>query len=451
MNFINNTLSISLLYDYKYNIRTFVCYDGKEYQDITNEIAEPSFLQNLINNNIIYVFDIKYFTKFLIKRNIEINSDKLWDLKLAIHLTYKENNTNIQLCDITKNNDFIDLCNRITAFKKIYKQEYLTYTPSYILSNYIILESKEIFDLFKTIEPLDDYYTMIKDCVISLGQCELNGIKVRNDSTLDKNKIIDGYIYPNYYYDHSNTGRILNKYPLSLQNIPKNSELRKEFVSRYENGKIIMADWNSMDLRVAFAMANESIHTDDLHIYVAKLVFEKENISEDEREQIKQVNLSILYSAGIDTIVEQLKIDKEQVKLTIKKLYEKFPNLKIFIDNKISFALKNGYAESFFGRKRYLGKTDFTKFVNSSTQSTSSDICLRAINFIQFYLHKNNPESENIKLIPYIVYDKIALDVHPDYLHKAERILKMAMSDIAPDDLKLKVNFPIKLEYRETL
>ena len=437
-----NKLSISLTYDKHYNIKSFIGFNGSSVLDYTLESLENIFLLDLFNRyDEIVVFDAKQFLKLYSYRNIKLQPakiKKLHSVKLAHHLK-DSNNKNIEIDDVFPNID----CNRIKSFIKIYTPErYLDLIPDYIIRNYNVSCAANMFDYKFDIDNVY-YYHDLKYSIYALGLCELNGIKCLSESV----KNINGFIYPDYEYDSTFTGRLQNKYPINLQNLSKDDTIRKQLVSRYDGGKFLLADWNSIDLRVLFAMANEMIFADDLHAEVAKIVLEKDNITQEDRKLIKEINFSIVYGAGLDSVSKKTGIEKERLIELLKKLFTRFDKLKRFVIETKDFVLNNGYAKSYFGRKRYLYKDDVTKFINSTIQTTSADICLRAIEGIQSEIG----DFQFIKLIPYIVYDKLAIDCHPNWIEDGMKVLNKVMSQYAPGQLGAKVNFPIKIEVRETL
>ena len=434
---MKNIVSISLKYDKIYNLKCMIVNDNNTLYDYTSECKDKYFLENLLYNNTVFVFDIKYFIKYLINKNINFDINKIDDLKLITNLT--ENRQNININYYTQSKNYVDSFSKLNSFIKIFKDDYINYIPFYILKEICSVESKIIND--NIIIYNNEYYKNIKKYLLSLSLCELNGIKITDNSI----KNINGYIYPLYNYDSSRTGRLNNTYPINLQNLSENDEIRKKLISRFENGLILHADWNSIDLRVAFAIAEENINSDDLHKTIAEIIYNKE-IDDEDRKKIKEINFGILYSSSLKTISEKLNIPIDEVKLIYKKVFEKFPKLFNLIKSNNEAVKESGHVYSYFGRKRNLNSDEYTKFFNSKIQMTSSDICYRAIDSI---IEKT--KNLKSKLIPYIVFDKLALDVHKEEKNIIEKIVIESMSFDAPGNLTNFVNFPIKIEYKTTL
>lgn len=431
-------VSISLKYDKFYNLKCLIVIKDETIYNYTQECRDKYFFEKLLNDNSVYVFDIKYFLKYLIKNNIKYDISKIEDLKLITNLLEEKHNINIT--DYSQSKYYIEVLSKINAFKKIYREDFITYIPQYILTNYCSVEAKIISQNIIVYD--NEYYKNYKKYLTGLAECELNGIKIIDKSIEN----INHFVYPIYTYDSSRTGRLGNTVPINLLNIPKDHETRKKFISRFENGCFLHADWNAIDLRVAFAISKQHINTEDLHKEIARLIFEKEEITQEERESVKEVNFGILYGASYDTVAKKLNYKEEEIKEIYKKIFLKFGNLLKSIKESKEIVKNTGCINSYFGRKRSLNENDFTKIYNSRIQMTSADICIRAVYFLNEKLR--NYKS---KIVPYIVFDNLVIDVHPDEKDKIEEIIKEVMSSDAPGDLKEFINFPVKIEYKNTL
>lgn len=95
-----------------------------------------------------------------------------------------------------------------------------------------------------------------------------------------------------------------------------------------------------------------------------------------------------------------------------------YPELSDWLDNTKMFAMKNGYVETMFGRRRRLPDLKSTvptlkenamrQSINAPIQGTGSDFTLRSIIEIQQYLKDNNMKSKMICT----VHDSIVFDIY---------------------------------------
>lgn len=72
------------------------------------------------------------------------------------------------------------------------------------------------------------------------------------------------------------------------------------------------------------------------------------------RNKAKSVLLGIMYGRGAQSIAEQLHCSTKEANEIINGFYRAFPTVKSWSDNTVEFARKNGYVETFYGRRRYI-------------------------------------------------------------------------------------------------
>ena len=161
------------------------------------------------------------------------------------------------------------------------------------------------------------------------------------------------------------TGRLSSSEP-NLQNIPVRDEegknLRKLFMSRFDGGKIVSADYNQIELRLLanfsqdLALISDYNKGADIHKYTASQIFgiSPEEVTEKHRRMAKAVNFGIIYgisgyglSKSIDTTVKEA---QEYIEIYFKK----YPKVKEYLDSLICFAKKNGYVKTLHNRIRYI-------------------------------------------------------------------------------------------------
>jgi DNA polymerase I-like protein with 3'-5' exonuclease and polymerase domains len=424
------------------NLNDFICDSDFKYPDRVKLLLE-SF-------DIIYINDLKYFLKFLIRNNVIniFNEDHILD-KLHEHVLLDHLNsparTHLTLSDIADDSNLHDLEHRYSIFQQLYNYYRDDYTPRLFLNDLVSAEANVMRKIGRRYVDVESssYYLMLKKCIYYLSKCELNGIKVY-DKNIIKN--VNNFVYPIYQCNSSQTGRLTNNYPANLQNLAKDSVIRTNFIPRYDY--FLTCDFNSFDLRVLFALAGEKINADDLHTFIAKSVFDKEEITLIERKKIKNINFGVFYSASIETIAENTDIDIDEVKQLLGLLNTKFNKLSNFIKIKQKEVVESGIAVSYWGRKRYLKREEITKHISSVVQMTSADITYRSIYYIQRKL-----EAKNLKslLLPYIVYDKFVFDAVESEIDELKRVVTTATCDEAVADLKNNVNFLIDLEITKNI
>ena len=119
-----------------------------------------------------------------------------------------------------------------------------------------------------------------------------------------------GRVHTNFNQAATATGRLSSSNP-NLQNIPVRTEfsrrIRKAFLPE-KNWKLLSADYSQIELRILAHLADEEIlinafhKNDDIHSLTARLIFEKEEISSDERRVGKTINFGVIYGMGIKKV-----------------------------------------------------------------------------------------------------------------------------------------------------
>lgn len=262
----------------------------------------------------------------------------------------------------------------------------------------------------------------------------------------------------------TNTGRLSSSEP-NLQNIPTRDDigknLRKIFISKFKNGKIISADYNQIELRLLADMSGEQKLIDtyseggDIHRSTAAEIFEvePENVSESQRREAKAINFGIIYGISDFGLSQNIKITRARAKEYINSYFNRYPQVKNFMDKNIAYAKENGYAITKYGRIRNIPEISSSKYLirqfgervamNMPLQGTASDIIKLAM--IRVY---NSFKQKNIKSQLILqIHDELIVDTREDEVEIVKRILKEDMEGVA----KLKVPLIVSMGCGENL
>ena len=285
-----------------------------------------------------------------------------------------------------------------------------------------------------------------------------------------KNTYIDVYkqichnngdiIHTTFNQTLTNTGRLSSSEP-NLQNIPtrdnEGKELRKLFVSKYPNGKIISADYNQIELRLLADMSGEekliAAYNQglDIHTITASEIFHVplEQVTAMQRQDAKAVNFGIIYGISDYGLSQNIKSTRASAKLYIDSYFEKYPKVKQFMDSNVEFARQHGYALTKFGRRRIIGDINSSKYLvrnfaervamNMPLQGTASDIIKIAMIKVSKSLQEQNLKSKLILQI----HDELIVDCYPGEENAVEVILKTEMENITDLKVPLKVSIGI--------
>lgn len=262
----------------------------------------------------------------------------------------------------------------------------------------------------------------------------------------------------------TSTGRLSSSEP-NLQNIPTRRDegktLRKIFVSKFENGKIISADYNQIELRLLADMSNEEKlieaykNGEDIHSLTASQIFgvALEDVTPSQRRDAKAVNFGIIYGISDYGLSQNIKSTRNTAKQYIDSYFERYPKVKEFMDKNVDFARQNGYAKTTFGRKRNIPEISSSKYItrtfgervamNMPLQGTASDIIKLAMLKVDSAFKEEGLKSELILQI----HDELIIDTYPNESEIVKEILKKQMEGV----VELKVPLIVSIGEGESL
>ncbi|MCF7925453.1 MAG: DNA polymerase I [Candidatus Izimaplasma sp.] len=274
----------------------------------------------------------------------------------------------------------------------------------------------------------------------------------------------DGKIHTIYKQAFTSTGRLSSVEP-NLQNIPiryeEGREIRKIFIPE-TNHQLLAADYSQVELRVLAHMADEPTMIDafrqdeDIHQATARLLFDKDDISSLERRQAKAVNFGIIYGQSAWGLSDSTDLSQSDAKTFIKRYYERFPNIKAFMDKVITHAEDEGYVETMYHRRRYLPELHSSVYMqreagkrnamNAPIQGTAADIIKIAMIQLSKKMQAKKMQSKMLLQI----HDELVFDLHPDEIEEMQHLVKETMEHCIDLNVPLKVDQNTGPNYFET-
>ena len=209
----------------------------------------------------------------------------------------------------------------------------------------------------------------------------------------------DGKIHTTYNQTVTATGRLSSSNP-NLQNLPIRSErgrLIREAVIPDEGCLFLSADYSQIELRL-MAHFSQDEHMlaafrsgQDIHAATAAKIYGLpiEQVTKDQRRKAKTANFGIIYGISAFGLAQQLDCSRSEAKQLIDDYFAAFPRVIQYIESQKELARQKGYAETLFGRKRYLPdihshNATVRSFaernaVNAPIQGTAADIIKMAM------------------------------------------------------------------------
>ncbi|MFB2923123.1 DNA polymerase I [Aerosakkonema funiforme] len=168
-------------------------------------------------------------------------------------------------------------------------------------------------------------------------------------------------VHTNFNQTVTATGRLSSSEP-NLQNIPIRTEfsrlIRKAFLPE-DNWLMVSADYSQIELRILAHLSQEPVlveaykNNEDIHTVTARIVFEKEKVTSDERRLAKTINFGVIYGMGSLKFSRSTGVNKTTANDFIKKFYDRYPKVFAYLERMKREAIAHGYVETICGRRRY--------------------------------------------------------------------------------------------------
>ncbi len=275
-----------------------------------------------------------------------------------------------------------------------------------------------------------------------------------------------GKIHTSFNQMVTATGRLSSTDP-NLQNIPirteEGREIRKAFIPSEEDMLLLAVDYSQIELRVFAHLSGdqklkEAFNTGaDIHTETAAEVFEvkPEEVSPNLRRHAKVINFGIAYGMSSYGLSQDLDIPVEEAQEYIDKYFDRFSGVKEYMDQTIKKVKECGYAETMFGRRRYIPEINSSNYhrrsfaertaINTPVQGTAADIMKKSM--LDVY---NALKEEDLNLnILLQVHDELVFEVKKSDLDQAARLIKEKMEKTAELDVPLLVDLQIGENWRD--
>ena len=268
-----------------------------------------------------------------------------------------------------------------------------------------------------------------------------------------------GRVHTDFNQAVTATGRLSSSNP-NLQNIPVRTEfsrrIRKAFLPE-AGWTLISADYSQIELRILAHLSGEEVlveayqNGDDVHALTARLLFEKEEVSSDERRLGKTINFGVIYGMGVQRFARETGVSQAEAKEFLSKYKQRYPKVFAFLELQERLALSRGYVETILGRRRpfafdpsglgrHLGKDpleieldvarrggmeaqQLRAAANAPIQGSSADI----IKLAMVQLHQRLAESALPARLLLQVHDELVLEAAPEALDQVVTLTRETM------------------------
>ncbi len=290
-----------------------------------------------------------------------------------------------------------------------------------------------------------------------------------------------GRVHTDFNQTATGTGRLSSSNP-NLQNIPIRTEfsrqIRKAFLP--EAGWVMVsADYSQIELRILAHLSQEPVlieayqNNRDVHTVTAQLLFEKEEVTPDERRFGKTINFGVIYGMGAIKFGRSMGKTSADGKKFIERFNQRYSKVFEYLEKVKKEAIALGYVTTILGRRRYLkfeseslldlkGRnpqdihSDRLKSVsrddaqslraaaNAPIQGSSADI----IKLAMIEVHKILQNYQARLLLQ--VHDELIFEVPPDEWEELQPKIRTAMENALPLSVPLIVDIHAGQNWMET-
>ena len=275
------------------------------------------------------------------------------------------------------------------------------------------------------------------------------------------------HIHTNFGQVQTSTGRLSSNNP-NLQNIPIRStngkQIRKAFIPRQPDWKILSADYSQIELRILAALSEDPSmiqafnDRQDIHASTAAKIFNVpiKDVSREQRSTAKMVNFGIPYGISAFGLAQRLgTVSRTEAQAIIDNYFQQFPTIQNYINQQVEKARKDGYVTTLMGRRRYLRDINSSNgsiraasernAINMPIQGTAADLIKIAMIRISAKMKEAKLQSKLLLQ----VHDELIFDLHPDEESSLKEILETEMVHAIDLNCPLEIDIGIGTNWLE--
>jgi DNA polymerase-1 len=267
-------------------------------------------------------------------------------------------------------------------------------------------------------------------------EAKLYGTYLKGTTT----RLYRGRVYPTFLLHGTTTGRLACRNP-NLQNVPRESSIRKIYVPAKDGNIFVQVDYSQAELRVLSYLARDKYFRDifnggdrDLFDELTLVLYPTANRRILSSAQWKELRIRVkAYVYGLSygrteySIADEYSIPVAEARAGMSAFFKVIPEIVEFSKKTRQSVLDGNYLETPFGRRRRFGLiTDENKkdIMNEALafmpQSTASDMCLQAFTWAR-------KELRGKAFIRNIVHDSILAECSPDDAEEVASVIDELM------------------------
>jgi len=265
-----------------------------------------------------------------------------------------------------------------------------------------------------------------------------------------------GRLHTTFNQTATATGRLSSSEP-NLQNIPVKTELgrsiRKAFIPGFRDGLLLAADYSQIELRILAHLSQDAQLLEafrqgrDIHRVTASLLYglPEADIQPEQRNAMKAVNFGILYGMSAHGLSQELGIPFEEAQAFIAAYFERYPDVRRYLDRQLEQARREGFVQTLLGRRRYIPELNspdgmVRQFgermaINAPIQGTAADLIKRAMVQLDERLERERLSGRMVLQ----VHDELVFETPRSELDRLARLVRQTMEGAISLDVPLTV------------
>ena len=186
----------------------------------------------------------------------------------------------------------------------------------------------------------------------------------------------------------------------------------------------------------------------DVHQATAAEVFDVaiEDVEADQRRAAKAINFGLIYGMSAFGLARQLGIERREAQKYVDLYFDRYPDVRRYMDKTRELAREQGYVETVFGRRLYLNDIQSRNAarrqyaersaINAPMQGTAADIIKRAMITVHDWLQSQGGGARLIMQ----VHDELVLEVPEKHLGDVTDNVVQRMAQAAKLKVPLRVD-----------
>jgi DNA polymerase-1 len=277
-----------------------------------------------------------------------------------------------------------------------------------------------------------------------------------------------GRVHTSFNQTSTTTGRLSSSDP-NLQNIPVRTELGRRIRGAFvapEGCLLLGCDYSQVELRLLAHLSQDpellgAFHRDeDVHASTAAAIYSVPlaEVTPQQRALAKTINFGLMYGMGDYGLSSRTALTVSEAHVFIEAYFQRFSQVKEYLDNTVRQAREKGYVETILGRRRYfpelsshsaanvgLRRAAERAAVNMPVQGSAADIMKLAMIRLDHRLREQKLRARMVLQ----VHDELVLEAPEDEVEAAKALVVEVMGNAYRLSIPLKVQTSVGKTWME--